>query len=405
MLTVNGFLAGALALLFLAGCAGDPPSTAGDETAAGSRQAEEAAAAALAAMDNGGSPPSAAGSRQSAGGSGGNAGNTGSTAGAPSAAEPRWVRAPDQVYNRALYVAAVGYGADRSAAEKNALTALTAIFGQTIEADQKVTITYSEAVLNGASQWAAENTDIENAVRTSVSMNSLVGAEIKDVWFDGKATHYAVAVMDKAQTARLYREMIRVNLGMISNLTAIPPSEKNSMEGLARYYLAATVADANRAFADVLSVIGETPPAELRNGDEYRLEAAAITRTIPVGVNVSGDRSGRIRAAFAEALAAAGFRTGGTNARYLLQVSFSLTEVKLNNPNKFIRYLIDGNLIDTSSGEVLFPYNVNDREGHLSIPEAEERAFRAAEGRIKNEYGGTLSAFLARLIPNRERKT
>jgi hypothetical protein len=207
--------------------------------------------------------------------------------------------------------------------------------------------------------------------------------------------------MDKAQTARLYREMIRVNLEMIANLTALTPAEKNTMEGLARYYLAATIADANGACADVLSVIGASPPADLRKGNEYRLEAANITRAIPVGVSVSGDRSGRIRAAFAEALSGAGFRTGGTNSRYRLEVDFSLTEVRLNNPNKFIRYLIDGNLVDTSSGEVLFPYNINGREGHLSIPEAEERALKAAEGRIKGEYGGALAVFFSRVIPER----
>jgi hypothetical protein len=405
MLKVNSFLAGAVALVFLSGCAGAPRAENGSpraydpKSAAG--EAEAAANAALAAMDKGGTPPAGGGSVGSTGSTGTGTAGPVELSGGP---EPRWVRSPDQVYNRASYVAAVGYGADRAAAEKNALIALTAIFGQTIEADQRVTTTYSEAFLNGASQWAAENTDIENAVRTSVSMHSLVGAEIQDVWFDGKGTHYAAAVMDKAKTARLYREMIRVNLGMIANLTALSPEEKNSMDGLARYYLAATVADANHAFANVLSVIDAAPPADVKNGDDYRLEAANITRTIPVGVNVSGDRAGRLRAAFAEALLGAGFRTGGNNPRYLLQVTLSLTEVQLNNPNKFIRYLIDGSLVDTSSNEVLFPYNINGREGHLSIPEAEERALKAAEGRIKAEYGKALSTFLSLPLPRSPRR-
>jgi hypothetical protein len=393
MLKVNSFLAGAAVLVFLSGCAGAPRTETGSRGNA-ANEAAAAAYAALAVMDNGGAPLAVSGGGGSGSGDSTGTGMAGpvETSGGP---EPRWVRSPDQVYSRASYIAAVGFGADRGAAEKNALTSLTAIFGQTIEADQRITTTYSEAFLNGASQWAEENTDVENAVRTSVSMNSLVGAEIRDVWFDGKATHYAAAVMDKAETARLYREMIQVNLEMIDNLTALSPAEKNSMDGLARYYLAAAVADANDAFANVLSVIGAAPPADIKNGGIYRLEAANITRTIPVGVNVVGDRSGRIRAAFAEALSGAGFRSGGNNSRYVLQVTLSMTEVQLNNPNKFIRYLLDGNLVDTPSNEVLFPYNINGREGHLSIPEAEERALKTAEGRIKAEYGMALSAFLS----------
>jgi hypothetical protein len=135
---------------------------------------------------------------------------------------------------------------------------------------------------------------------------------------------------------------------------------------------------------------------------EYRLEAAAIMKAIPVSVTVEHDRDDRIRSAFASALSAVGFRTGVNTSRYQLQVRLSLTEVQLpNQTNKYTRYVIDGNLTDTSTGDILFPYNIHGREGHMTLLEAEARALRAAENKIKGDYAEALSAFLSHLIPEK----
>jgi hypothetical protein len=221
------------------------------------------------------------------------------------------------------------------------------------------------------------------------------------VWSDGKI-FYAVAVMEKAATTRLYTRMIQDNQKIIDTLAAIPTADQNSMDNLARFQFAAALAEANKVFANVLSVIGAPVPAGMTAPEGYRLEAAAIIKTIPVSVTVQNDRDDRIRGAFTSALSAAGFRTGDNNSRYLLLVRFSLTEVALpNQTTKFIRYVIDGNFTDTGTGDILFPYTGNGREGHITIPEAENRAVRAAEDKIKGEYPGVLTTFLSRLIPKK----
>jgi hypothetical protein len=229
----------------------------------------------------------------------------------------------------------------------------------------------------------------------------MVGATIRDVWSDG-SLFYAVAVMENAQTARVYAQMIRDNQKIIDALTDIPAAGRNTIDGLARFQFAATLAEANKVFANVLSVIGSPVPAEMRQSEDYRLESAAIIRAIPVSVTVEGDRENRIRSAFMLALANTGFRTGGNNAPYQIQAQLSFAEAQLpNQTNKFVRYVLEGNFVDSGSGETLFPYVINGREGHLNIPEAEARALRAAETKIKEDYANTLSSFLVRLIPKK----
>jgi hypothetical protein len=386
------------------GCAsGSAASRSGDSAG----EAAAAAEAALAAMDAAargeplsrpsaaepsGRTPSASQPSASQGAAQGNRG------------KPAWVDTPDLVYNKQRYVAAVGFGPDRNQAERSALVNLTAVFGQSIQAEMKSMASYSEAVKNGAIQ-VSENVSVQQAITTSAEMDSLLGAEIADVWYDGSSVYYAAAVMEKEKTVRLYADLIRTNSRVITDLTSMSAAEKNTLNGYSRYRLAAAIADTNRLYANVLTYVGNTTdinPGDMKKGDDYRLEAAGIVRNIPIGVTVSGDRSDRIKNAFTRALGSAGFRTGGANQRYRLTVTLTLTPTDLpDQRNKFVRFTVDANLTDTAEGNsVLFPFNSSGREGHLNIPEAENRALREAEKKIEADYPPALSGYLAELLPS-----
>ncbi|MDR0599902.1 MAG: LPP20 family lipoprotein [Treponema sp.] len=311
--------------------------------------------------------------------------------------EPSWVSNPYAAYNKAAYIAAVGYGPGRDAAEKSALVNLTSIFGQSIKSETQTGYTYTQAVAASGSSWS-EKSGVAQAVKTSAAMDTLIGAEIKEVWKSPDGTFYALAVMDKAKTSLIYLELIQHNLDTIAKLTNLSGAEKQSFEGFTGYYRAAELADANGVFVNVRNVIspGSMAGETLKTGNDYRAEAALIAKNIPIAVTVDNDRQNRIKGAFSEALTKAGFRTGGADSRYTLKAALSLEEISyLNNPYRWVRYVVDANLTDTSTGTVLFPYNINDREGHTSLPEAETRAVRSAETAIKNNYLNALGAFLS----------
>ncbi|MDR0568457.1 MAG: hypothetical protein LBG87_04560 [Spirochaetaceae bacterium] len=323
---------------------------------------------------------------------------------AVSGREPAWVSSPYAVYPESQYVAASSSGIDRAEAEKNALAGLVAVFGQSVQADLRMVSSYSEAVKNGVVQVSSENTDVRNAITTSSEMESLIGAEIRDVWND-RNTHYAVAVLDRARAASLYTDMITSNQRIIGDLTAMSDPEKYSLDGYSRYRLAGTIADVNRVYANVLTIVGNASgiqPGSLKKGDDYRLEAANIAKAIPVGILVDNDRSDRIKSAFAGVLAKQGFRSGGNNSRYVLRVKVNLDPVDYpNQQNKFVRYVVDANFVDSAENSVLIPYNINGREGHLNLPEAENRAIAAAEKKIAADYAELLTSYMANLLPKK----
>ena len=317
--------------------------------------------------------------------------------------KPAWVDSVESVYKRIQYVAAVGYASNREMAEKNAFANLTGFFGQSITADQTIKNTYSEAVKNGKTSGWTDDTHIDNVIKTSASLDTLAGADIRDVWHDTKNNvYYAAAVMEKSKAAAIYTEMVIANMNLINNLTAMAPAEKNSIGGFSRYQFAAAVADINTTYVNVLKLLDALVPSGVVKGDIYRLEAQNIAKTIPVGVSVKNDKAGRIQGAFAKALSDIGFRSGGNNSRYVLNVDITVSPVDLPaNTNKFVRIELGANLTDTVTKTVLVPYNFNSREGHATVSEAENRAYSAAERKIGEEYKDILSAYLSQLLPKR----
>jgi hypothetical protein len=312
-------------------------------------------------------------------------------------AEPGWLNDPYRVYNRATTIAAVGYGSSRDAAEKAAFTALTAIFGQSIQSESTTSYSYTQALEASGAAWS-ENSDVSQAVKTSVNMDTLIGAEIKDV-YQGSGTWYAAAALDKAKASMIYSDLINQNLASIANLTNLSAAEKQSFEGILKYHAAAALADANRIFANVKNVIspGSMMGENLKSGADFRLAAAEIAKVVPIAVTVENDRNNRVKGAFSLALASAGFRTGGTNSRYVLTASVALEEASFaGNPYRWIRYVMNSSLTDTASGAVLFPYSISGREGHNSISEAQNRSIQAIEKDIGEKYLAALSLYLAR---------
>jgi hypothetical protein len=303
---------------------------------------------------------------------------------------------PYAFYNRDSWIAAVGHGASRERAERTALTALTAFFGQSIQSELQAVTASRETVLNGAAAASSQTSEIVESLRVAVNMDALVGAEIRDVWYDQQGVYYAAAVMEKAAVVKLYTALINSNIRIIDELTALPDTQKYSLDGVVNYMRAAATADASAVFINVLSTIGSAGDfGGIKKGDEYRIEAAEIIKRIPIQVRVANDRSDRVRGAFAEVLTQMGFRTGG-GSRYMLDVKTVFSEVVLDSPYKWVRYEISADLTDTGNGVVLLPYSITDRLGHTQLEEAEKRAVAGAEKEIRQSYGELFLKYLDR---------
>jgi hypothetical protein len=326
----------------------------------------------------------------------------------------KWINSINSKYDSQRYIVVTGSGKNDEEAKRNALANLVGYFGQSVQVEQVLSTTYFGAVKNGVTGNWTESTVLEENINVSAA-NTLIGVEFPEPLYDGN-DWYAAALMDKAKTEKIYADMIRANQAMITNLININQPEKNTIEGFSRYYFAAVTADINMSFWNVLSLISASVPSGLKNGDEFRFEAANIAKMIPVRVAVEKradiDRAESIRNAFSRALSEIGFRITSENAPYTLEVNLSLKEVIFPNrqtefvldeiPAEFAHYDISANFTDTATKTGLLPiYSVDGQAGQSTLQEAENRAIAAAERKINEQYRDWLSEHLAQRLPGR----
>jgi len=313
---------------------------------------------------------------------------------------PGWTSNPYSTLSRDRYLAAVGTAANRAEAEKRAFVALITFFGQSVRSDYTVATTYSEAVTNNKISFS-ENTNVQEIIVTAASLDTLIGAEIGNVWDDGRGTIYALAFIEREKAVAVYTEIIRMNQQNINNLLAMSAAEKNTFNGYARYKLASLIAGLNANYAVIVSLAGNSNiPFNLSNADALSLEASNIIRNISVGFNVRGDNNNRIRDAFARVLSNEGLRTQGSNTPYILEVSIEMSEAVFPGNNYiYCRYTVSANLVERATGSTLIPFNVSDREGHTTYESAQSRVFLSIERIIAERYSALFKEYLAALLP------
>ena len=311
---------------------------------------------------------------------------------------PAWINNPGSVYPDSVYIVATGSGRDQQQAQYTARVNLLGIFGMKLS--DEVTIEEVSQQISAGNQTTNTGTITASQKISASASGILAGAEIKENWNDGRE-FYALAIMERSKTRDLYTGIINRLTQSINEILNIP--NRNTIDGYSRYRLAANLAEDIDDCVKVLAFVGGTAsvPAGLRSKNDYLTEARNIAATIPVFVTITrgaeNDPERRILSAFQRAVGNVGFRTGDANSPYVLQVTLALSEVQLpNQTNKFARYEITANLIQRSTNQGVIPaYSINGREGHLNLSEAQQRAVRAAETKINNEFRGELEDHLS----------
>jgi len=304
----------------------------------------------------------------------------------PADSRPVWVSNRYSEFDRSRYIAEVGAASTREMAESQALANIARQFETSISADQTLVNNYQEFVRNGMTSWS-ENTTNQEIIRTASNIDFLVGTEIRAVWHDTRTnTFHAVAVMEKARAIPVYMEIIQANFDLINNLTTMSQQEKNTLEGYSRYWYAGVIADMNRTYANIVTLLGTAPTQSIVSGNNYRLEAQNILRNIPIEITVINDSNRRIQNAFSAAVSDLGFRTGGNNSRYKLEVNVITTPRPSRDGFEQAYIDISANIIDRQTNAVLFPYSFPSpyHEGHRTYSEAVNRCYNTAVEIINN---------------------
>ena len=307
---------------------------------------------------------------------------------------PGWVANPKSAYPESQYLATVGEGDTRRAAENAAAANLARIFEAHIESDERL-IDQSRETGKGFERTTNFTADIN-----ILSTQTLYNIQHAEAWQDGKGRVYAVAYLDRRETAAIYRDKIDEQSTRVHFLLA----QAEQADDLLKKY--ATLRAANRRAAEAKyllrqlkvihprSVPGATPNyAE----NKIRKALAETAKQIRVQIEVKGDDNRHITTVLEDQVTRYGFVVG-TPAVLEIVGNVSVDDTGQRTADLvFVRYTLALQVKETD-GTTLISLNEKGREGHVSLSEARIRSFRTLETAIKSTGNTRLDAYFDTLI-------
>jgi len=325
--------------------------------------------------------------------------------------EPAWVNNPYAVYDSNQYIAQTGHASTRSDAEKNALSNLASFFGLSLKSEFTTDTVYSETISKGK-LVVSESTRVQDTIVTAASMDRLIGAEIVHIWEDPRprGMFYALAYINRQKTIAIYSGIIRINQINIENLIKMSEEEKNTLNGVARYKLAAQIAKMNEKYAEVVSAAGGSTEALRFNSLSLDNEAQKIIKNTTVAVDISinvdgeiynnnGNRN-RIRDAVVKVIEGEQLQTvQGNESLYSLELTVNM-DTSFNNNRFYSRYNVSSRLMENSSGICRHTFNgISASEFRSTRKEAVDDSFTIIERKINEQYSIEFKEFFRKLIP------
>lgn len=309
---------------------------------------------------------------------------------------PAWLVNPQASYPPSQYLAAVGEGDSRRAAEHSAAAGLARIF----EADIRSAETLSETTVE--TRGARESLDQFSELRSAIQIDSaqkLLNVQFGEAFTDARGRVYTVAFLPRADTAEIYREKI----GALCRDTVFLIRRSDVAPDPLRHYAFRRAAvrkalETDRLLEQLRVIHPQAHRAVLRPYDPQTLYTATAEAAHKVPFSVAVDHP-VAREAVRGALASMGFSEQEDRPALEFAGSASLEESPIRRaPLVFVRWRLHLEVRDRS-GQPVFFIEKSSREGHVSLEEAKARADRSlaaeAAALVRQETGAYLDRLAA----------
>lgn len=316
---------------------------------------------------------------------------------------PDWISVPANVYPSDNYFSSVGYGPDRDAAELKAVNGIASIFGQSVKSEVQASKSMLQAEQNGKIV-TAKASGFNQTILKTINADDLIGVEVKEFWFDNKETWYAIAIINKSKTAEILESMIRRNSVTVSELLINIEESDPSLEAFSTLDLAYGIAQKDEIYLNRLFVINPDKALAVKSmcvpSKKIAAKKTEVAKNITMYVAFEGDIDGRIENAYVSEISKYGFISSfDKKSRYVVTGVITFEESKSSDKKSTkCRYNLDSFIFDQKTGNQLFPFEVNGREGHVSYEEAMERSIKAMEKKIHNGFADAMKDYLQTFI-------
>lgn len=302
----------------------------------------------------------------------------------------------EEEYPESRFLSAVGYGDNLKDAEKNAIGKLSIIFESKVNVDQSLTENYLEYSDDNVSTLEYKS---KTQKRINLSSNQkLMNVKTGKHYTDENGKVYAVAYINRLETAFIYEEKIQNNDNTILSLEEHSIQSNQKMVKYASLNRATQLIDENLVLLKQLSIINPNTVSysnELEKYNSIKREKGKIANSIIFAfVNASNE----IINTLSNVLTSEGFRIGN-NGDYNIITSVNFEEVDLGRSEIFYTWVASIELSELN-GNTIFAFKQNGREGGKTESAALSRVKYAANQKTTDDFISHFEDYLSSLLGN-----
>lgn len=302
---------------------------------------------------------------------------------------PAWVDNPGSVYDESEYLMATGSGSTLKEAHDDALGNLSRIFQADINASQELVDEFIETSRND--EFSSEQTtQLLNITRIG-SRQSLINTRILESEVADNGTYYALAGMNRRETASIHNREITNNELKISEYEISAEQETDPLQSLILLKKALVLAEVNENLSRQRSILlgrasggGLNTMALTRVQEKFRI----IKQQVPVHI-YSVSASETILSAVAGVFQQEGFSIDNSGREPILKVTvdYLYREAEMNREDsEFVKWELIVDIEHNRSGRSLKTFTTEGRDGALSYNDALKRADFTARKKIENGF-------------------
>lgn len=300
--------------------------------------------------------------------------------------KPEWIDNPKAKYPDGMYLAAVGYGSTRRAAEADAMGSVARIFKTDVRANTKFTERYSE--LSATKQEDEVSLFSENTKDIFISAEQdLINIEIGETYTDNLGKVYALAYIHRSRTADIYDEKITQTDQMVELYMAKYSQASDNIRRYAYLGVASIFAYQNQVLLDQFAIISPLEYEMVGIENKYpRINSLLreLASKISFSIEIANDENDIIFNTVKEIINEMNFNISASNPMLIVKGSYQYQNVELERNEEFVKYEFDLSISDYT-GQTVVSLNEKSRSGGINKDQAVAKSKSAIVASLKKK--------------------
>lgn len=295
------------------------------------------------------------------------------------------------------YLAAIGEGDTKNEAEKNAMAKLSLIFESNIDVNQTLNEHFSEFSDDENSSLTYE---AKTSKRTNVqSEQKLLNVKYGKHGVDKNGNNFAVAYINRSETASIYEEKIENNNSSIFAMENSAEMSDSKIFKYAAYNRASEMMNENIALMKQLYIISPHTndfSSQISKYESIYRKKGEIASEIKFVI--SNESNEDVINSLSSLLTSKGFKIAETGD-YLVTSTMKYDKVDLGRKEIFYNWFVNVAL-SNAGNEIVFNFEKSSREGGITESAAFARTKYAANDALKKNFITEFSNYLNSLLGN-----